>query len=182
MNQAEEADGYGPQGREPARRRWWPVAAGVAGAVLVASVLLPAGRHQWALSIFRQPTRYTALSFKYAWLLPANGTVGRSTPLFFTVENEEGRSLTYRYVIRQTDPLGASQTLSDGVRTVASGATWTVDTKVRPSCVLSPCRVEVLLPGHPETIDYLVILRSPPARHRHRAASRARGHHRRTRS
>ncbi len=99
-------------------------------------------------------------------------------PLFFTISNEEGRSLEYRYVLRETDPLGTSQTLSEAEHVVQSGATWIVDTKVRPSCVLSPCRVEVLLPGHPETIDFLVVLRAAKPTHKHKSSHQgAHTHH-----
>ncbi|HEV8063331.1 MAG TPA: hypothetical protein VGP46_00810, partial [Acidimicrobiales bacterium] len=84
---------------------------------------------------------------------------GQTMPLFFTVSNDEGRAVTYHYVIREKGSVGSWATLPEtGTESVPAGATWTVDTKVAPHCSASPCRVEVLLPGHPETIDFLVSL------------------------
>jgi hypothetical protein len=158
----------------PGRRRWWPIAAAAVAIAIAASLLFPAGRHQWALSIIRQPARYTALSFRYAWLLPTSNPSSRTFPLFFTIRNEEGHALNYHYILRETDILG-SRTLSTGGQTITAGATWYVDTKVRPTCSVSPCRVEVLLPGHAETIDFFLTVtaavrphkRKPSARHAH---------------
>jgi hypothetical protein len=48
--------------------------------------------------------------------------------------------------------------LAESARTVAAGATWTVSTMVRPRCDVSPCRVTVALPGHPETIGFAVAI------------------------
>ncbi len=139
--------------------RWWPLVAAVAAVAVAVSLLFPAGRHQWALSLFRQPTRYTALSFRYAWLLPASGINGKTYPLFFTIRNQEGRSVNYRYIIRETDQLGLSQTLGKDHKTIQSGGAWLVDTKVTPTCGVSPCRVQVILPGYPERIFFLISLK-----------------------
>jgi hypothetical protein len=167
MNDSDQATAAGrDRDALPARRRWWPVVTPVFALAIAVSLVFPAGRHQWALSIFRQPTRYTALSFKYAWLLPSTATVGSPIPVFFTVSNDEGRPLTYRYVLRQVDPLGTTRTLSTAARNIASGRTWTVATSVRPTCSLSPCRIDVLLPGHPETVDFLVVLKAAPRQHK----------------
>jgi hypothetical protein len=154
--------------------RWWPIGCAGAALVIAVSLLIPAGRHQWALSIIRQPTRYTALSFRYAWLIPKSGTSGAPFDLFFTVTNQEGRAVRYTYIIRQTDQV-TTETLSQGGQTVQAGASWLVDTKVRPSCGISPCRVEVVLPGHAETIDFLIDLTAPTAKHKHKSSSHATG-------
>jgi hypothetical protein len=149
------------------RRRWWP--AITAGAVLVIAVSLisPAGRHQWALSLIRQPARFTTLAFRFAWLLPSQAKHYERIPVFFTIGNQEGRALRYRYLLRQTDPLGRTRLLSQASAVVGPGATWTVDTSARPSCSLSPCRIEVLLPGHPERIDFSIVLNGFAAAHQH---------------
>jgi hypothetical protein len=157
-----------------AGRRWWPAISAAVVIALGASLLFPAGRHQWALSLIRQPARYTALGFRYAWLLPANARTDQRIPVFFTVGNQEGRTTTYRYILREIDPLGNARTLSSAVSKVPAGATWTVDTSVRPTCGLSPCEIQVALPGHPETLDFLVTL-AAAARHQakpHRAKTR----------
>jgi hypothetical protein len=144
---------------------------------IAASLLVPASRHQWALSIIRQPARYTALSFRYAWLLPTSNPSSRTFPLFFTIRNEQGHTLNYHYIIRQSDAVG-SQTLSTGAQAITSGATWFVDTKVRPTCSVSPCRVEVVLPGHAETIDFILTVTGAVRPHKRKPAARhGHGHH-----
>jgi hypothetical protein len=59
-----------------------------------------------------------------------------------------------------------------------------VSTTVRPTCMTSPCKVRVSLPGYPETIDFLLDLTgnqlplAKPAalgpRHRHNGSRRRR--------
>jgi hypothetical protein len=158
--------------RWTAQRAW--SAAGVALLLGVAvSLLLPAGRRQWAMSLVRQPSRYTALSFTRPADLPQRiGRLQRVT-LTFTVANHEGHATTYRYVVssasgRRTRHLAAAQAM------VASGAAWSVTIKVRPRCAASPCRLTVSLPGHPEAIDFLVAIRSHPHRGRGSGTGRPR--------
>lgn len=162
----------------PRRRSWWRLTAAIAALALAASLLLPVGRHEWALSLIRQPTRYTALAFKYAWLLPANATIDARIPVFFTVANQEGSTQRYRYVVREIDPLGNSRTLGGADITVAAGATGTVDTSVRPTCSLSPCQIQVSLPGHQETIDFDVVLTASTRKHRRGNRRHKHGHDR----
>jgi hypothetical protein len=152
--------GYAQRPPSPgiAGRRWWPVLAPLAIVAIGASLITSGGRHQWALSIFRQPTPYTALSFNRAWALPATAVRNQPVAISFAINNQEGQAVSYRYVLSESAG-GVSQTLGGSSRTVAAGATWSVSTVVRPDCGSSPCRVEVSLPGHPETIDFLVTLR-----------------------
>jgi len=145
-------------------RRWWPVVAPLAFMAIAASLILPAGRHQWALSLFRQPTYYTSLSFDSAWSLPASATRGAPLSFSFSVGNHEGRAVTYRYLISE-GPAGKGQTVGQSTKIVAAGATWTVSTTVPATCTGSPCRVQVSLPGHPEMIDFLVTLTAKRAGH-----------------
>ena len=145
------------QAEEPPTRRWWPVLLPLAVLVIGASVLVPSARHQWALSLFRQPTPYTALAFNHASSLPAQAVINKPIAISFTVSNREGHKVSYRYVLTQS-PSRTSGVLGQSEKTVAAGATWNVSTMVRPSCPSSPCRVQVSLPGHPETIDFLVSL------------------------
>ncbi len=76
----------------------------------------------------------------------------------FTVGNREGRALRYRYVI-STYPLGSGGgrplLLAESAKLVPAGSNWSVSVTVRPHCGSSPCRIQVSLPGHPETIDFL---------------------------
>lgn len=144
-------------GQEPGRRRRWPIVALIVAMVVGISLLFPAGRHQWAISLFRQPTHYTALFFNKVSALPTTTARNETMTVSFTIGNHEGQAVHYRYVL--TDSYGKqSQTLGQSTKTVASGATWTVWRVVRPKCAVSPCRIEVSLPGHPETIDFRVVL------------------------
>jgi hypothetical protein len=141
----------------PQTRRWWPIVVTLVPLAVIISLLTPSGRHQWALSLFRQPTRYTALSFDNAAALPRTATIGQPIRVSFTVSNQEGQAEHYRYVLSDSDP-GISNTLGRSSKVVAPGSTWRVSTVVRPTCAESPCRIEVSLPGHPETIDFILIL------------------------
>jgi hypothetical protein len=145
-------------------RRWWPVVAPLALIAVAASLISPAGRHQWALSLFRQPTYYTSVSFNKAWSLPNTAARGAPVTFSFNVSNHEGRALTYRYLITE-GPAGKGPALGQSTRVVAPGATWTVSTSVRALCARSPCRIQVSLPGHPEIIDFLLTLTAKRAGH-----------------
>ncbi len=148
------------QAEEPPTRRWWPVLLPLVLAVIAVSVYLPSGRHQWALSLVRQPTHYTILQFNQATNLPAQSVINQPVTVSFAIGNREGNAVNYRYVLTQS-PSSSSKVsvLGQSARTVARGSTWTVSTTIRPSCQASPCRIQVSLPGHPEKIDFLVSLR-----------------------
>ena len=146
----------------PGRTRWcWRVLAGAAGLASAISLLVPAGRHQWALSLLRQPTRYTVLYFDRATVLQDRVSLGQPVDFAFTVGNREGRALRYRYVI-SAYPLGSGGgrplQLAESAKLVPAGSNWSVSVTVRPRCGGSPCRIQVALPGHPETIDFLPTL------------------------
>ena len=128
-------------------------------AILV-SLLVPAGRHQWALSLIRQPTPYTALFFNKASALPVSAVRDRPMALSFSIANHEGKAITYRYVVSQ-EAAGKSQVLAQASRGVNVNTTWSVSAQVTPSCRSSPCRLTVSLPGHPETIDLLLTISGP---------------------
>jgi len=144
---------------EPSGRRWWPFLVPLVVIGLAVSFVIPSTRHQWALSVFRQPTRYTALSFNGAWKLPSSVVAYQPLSIAFVIDNQEGRTEDYRYVITQTSA-GLTSTLGESAETVAAGRSHTVSTVIRPSCLVSPCRIRVSLPGHPETIDFLATVRA----------------------
>lgn len=139
---------------EPPSRRWWPVAVPLVIFALILSFLIPASRHEWALALFKQPARYTALWFNKSWALPTRVATNVPIPISFVISNQEGLAVRYRYLISQTSA-GHTTTLVESASTVASGHLWTVTTTIRPTCQHSPCRIQVSLPGHPETIDFL---------------------------
>lgn len=141
------------------------IVAVVAVAVVI-SVLFPGGRHQWAVSLFRQPSRYTVLAFNDPANLPDRARFDQRLTVAFNISNYEGRTEVYRYVLSE-DSKGTHRLLGASALSVAADRSATVVTTVRPSCPNSPCRIEVSLPGHPDTIDFLVRLvtqRSSPAR------------------
>jgi hypothetical protein len=144
---------------ESARPRWLlMVLAAVAVVGVGTSLLFPSARHQWALSIFRQPTRYTALSFNQAWALPSRAIVNEPIRISFTIDNQEGHTLNYRYILREAGPITPSRVLRSATKNIADGVAWSVSLVIHPSCMISPCRIEISLPGHPETIYFLVSL------------------------
>jgi hypothetical protein len=118
---------------------------------------VPAGRHQWALALIRQPTPYTALWFDNAAALPTAAVSGRQMTVSFSVANHEGKVVAYRYLISE-EAGGKSQLLAEASRAVSANRTWAVSAQIRPSCRSSPCRLTVSLPGHPETIDLLLTI------------------------
>ena len=144
----------------PEARRWWPIATPIAALLIGASLLLPTARHQWALAIFHQPTRYTVLSFNDSSALPSVVRRDTAIPISFTIGNYQGKAEAYRYVLTERAGDFANQ-LGTSQRIIPSGGTWSVRTVVRPTCRLSPCKIEVVLPGRQETIDFLVTLTAP---------------------
>ena len=143
--------------QEPRAWRWWMIVAVLAALAAVASLLFPAARHQWALSLFRQPTPYTVLAFNHPQALPATAFVDQPIRISFMIGNHEGHVVAYRYIIRASDG-GIHHILGQAQRTIGAGARWTVTRVVRPGCHRSPCQIEVSLPGHPEEIDFLVTM------------------------
>jgi hypothetical protein len=159
-----------PRWLRRAGQRAWPAAGLVLVAGVAVSLLLPAGRHQWALSLIRQPARYTALSFTRPADLPRVVGHFQRVAISFAVANHEGRAMTYRYVVSSASGR-RTRDLAQAEAVVASGATWSVAIKVRPHCAASPCRVTVSLPGQPEVIDFLAAVRPRPHARRHRAGT-----------
>lgn len=141
------------------KRRWWPFLVPLAALVIGVSLLIPGGRHQWALSLFRQPTAYTSLSFNNAASLPTTATNSEPMAVSFTIGNQEGHAIKYRYLLSDS-AAGVSESLGGSSKIVPAGKTWTVSTVIRPSCLASPCKIKVSLPGHPETIDFIVTLKA----------------------
>ena len=138
--------------------RWdlWLLGTGLlAIALAVASFLSPWARHEWSLSLQRQPTPYTQLGFSDAANLPTTGVSGKGIPVSFTITNDEGRQVSYRYVVAS----GSGTTLtaiSSGTTVIAAGHSWGVGIVVVPKCAAASCRVQVSLPEQDESIDFLL--------------------------
>ena len=144
-------------------RRWWPFIVAAIAVLVGVSLLLPAGRHQWALSFIRQPTHYTTLSFQDAADLPSTIAAGDPVHLSFTVANHEGQRIRYPFVVTSADvgTVHARTVLQRATLSVPDGGQRTASVTVRPVCTSSSCQVQVSLPGHPETIDVLVHVHHP---------------------
>ena len=140
--------------------RWWPVAAVLLPVGLAVSLILPAGRHQWALSLIRQPAHYTALSFNSASALPSKLRAGQLVSFSFRIVNREGRRTKYDYVISESSAR-SSRVVAQSARTLADGMASTVSAKFHVRCRSSPCRIGISLVGQPEKIYFLVYLSSP---------------------
>jgi len=146
-----------PQPAERNAPRWdlWLYGTALVTAILVAATLLsPWVRHEWALSLGRQNTPYTQLGFTRSADLPVTAVRGKGIPVSFAVANDEGKQMSYQYVIAS----GSGTTLaslSSATNVVAAGATWNVNITVVPKCAASACRVQVSLPRQNEKIDFM---------------------------
>jgi hypothetical protein len=148
--------------RRAPRARWpWLLAA--LALVIGLTVVSPAGRHQWALSLIRQPTPYTSLSFRDPAALPHTVETGDRVRLTLTVADHEGRRLNYPLVV-SSENLGDARSMTvlrRSTLSVPSGGQRTTSIAVQPACTASTCELQVSLPGHPETIDALLDMRHP---------------------
>ncbi len=143
-----------PQDEQP-RWQFWLYGVGFVTAVLViASLVSPWVRHEWALSLIRQKTPYTQLGFTDAAGLPATAVRGNSIPISFAITNDEGKQVSYHYVVASGSG-SKLESLSSATKVVASGASWDVDIAVVPKCAESACRVQVSLPQQSESIDFI---------------------------
>lgn len=134
--------------------RWWPVLTPLLMLGLAASLISPFGRHEWELSLIRQPTRYTVLAFNRSWALPRTIINGRPVSVSFDVSNDEGRPTTYRFLITE-DSVSGSKVLKTSSKLVRPGQTWTVAEQLVTSCGGPSCRIEVSLSGLRQSIDFL---------------------------
>lgn len=144
--------------RQSPNWRWWGSGALLTTAIIVGSLFSPYFRHQWALSVGRQSTAYTALSFNNAAKLPATAVRGKAIHVSFTITNETSDPVSYRYVIAAGS--GSLLTSVDAAtRTVAPGASWAIERFVEPTCPQNTCRIQVSLPQEHEHIDLLLTLK-----------------------
>lgn len=139
---------------EQPRWEFWLYGAGLVTVVLVvASLLSPWVRHEWALSLGRQNTPYTQLGFSNASTLPITAVRGKGIPISFVITNEEGKQISYQYIVASGSGTKL-KLLSSATKTVAAGASWDVDLTMLPNCAEAACRVQVSLPRQSESIDF----------------------------
>ena len=141
---------------DPPRWDFWLLGTGLlAIALAAASFLSPWVRHEWSLSLQRQPTPYTQLGFTNAASLPTTGVRGKGIPVSFTITNDEGKQISYRYVVAS----GSGTTLTainTGTTVIAAGHSWGVGIVVVPKCAATSCQVQVSLPEQNESIDFML--------------------------
>jgi uncharacterized membrane protein len=132
----------------------------VVGAIVVVSLVLPIGRHQWAESLIRQPTPYSTLAFADPTGLPKSVVSGEPLEFTFTVGNEEARDQVYRYTVKSspTKITAYGGYFAVGSVAVHAGRTRQVTVSADPECTASPCNISVMLVGHDESIDFYVRL------------------------
>ena len=143
------------RGRGSQARRWWPTLTILILVGVGLSLLVPAGRHQWALSIIRQPTPYTALYFDHPSSLPTDVPNDQRVSFTFSIANHEGHSLDYRYSV-DVSPSPSRIPPATGTAVVASGRSRSIATAPEVACSASPCQVRVTLPDQGRSIDFLV--------------------------
>ncbi len=157
-----------PPEREQPRWGLWLCGIGLISAiVIVATMMSPYIRHEWKLALFRQSTPYTELAFYRPASLPVTWTRGEGLEVAFTITNEEGSAVSYRYVVAS----GSSaklESLTSATQTVPPGSMWLVNVVVVPKCARAACRVQVSLPRQGEKIDFMFSL-SQPAQKQHKS-------------
>lgn len=141
---------------DPPRWDFWLLGTGLlAIAIAAASFLSPWARHEWSMSLQRQPTPYTQLGFTNAASLPATGVPGKGIPVSFTITNDEGKQVSYRYVVASGSGTTLT-TISSGTTDIAAGQSSGVSIVVVPKCAAASCQVQVSLPEQNESIDFLL--------------------------
>jgi hypothetical protein len=145
-----------PEVSQDEQPRWefWLYGAGIVTVVLVvASLLSPWVRHEWALSLGRENAPYTQLGFNRAAALPVTAVRGKDISIWFTITNDEGEQVSYQYMVASGSGT-KMESLSSATKVVADGASWNVDATVVPKCAESSCRIQVSLPQQGESIDF----------------------------
>jgi hypothetical protein len=147
-----------------AKRRWVLRGYGVVLAVL--TTLLVVGvtvvglsseaRHQVALSIARQPEKYTELYLsadRRPQVSPSPD--GEVISVSFTVVNHEGRTTEYPYSVRLVDPSEAPVARAGGSLEVGDGSAVTTTVAVGVPASATWSAVEVDLEGRAEHLRFL---------------------------
>ena len=146
---------------KPPRWDLWLLGTGLlAIALAVASFLSPWVRHEWTLSVQREPTANTGLGFTNAASLPITGVRGKGIPVSFVITNDEGRQVSYRYVVASGSETKLTA-ISSGTTVLAAGKSWSVAIVVVPKCDTPFCRVQVSLPEQNEQIDFMLTYPDP---------------------
>jgi hypothetical protein len=140
----------------------------VAGAFLLLAIGLmqsPPGKSLLRSAGLRSgPERYTALAFAKPADLPGQLRAhGVSLRIPFSLRNEEGRAMVYRWAVSEVGARGRRQ-IAAGSTALGAGESLWVRPGGRVGCAGSRTRIEVLLTGRAESIGFWTAC--PPAARR----------------
>ncbi len=142
--------------REDTRRRAG-ITVGLAVLLLLVVAIVAAFprqiKHQWELSVVRQPTPYTQLYFTAPASIPRVLAVGQQNTFDFTIENDEGRASRYTYVVTLEDSRARQQVSKETVM-VNSGERVTRAVTVDPTDKASRYLVSVTIPTLNQSIQF----------------------------
>ena len=140
-----------PVDDRPSRSKFGRQTAIAIGVVVIlvlcaAAALSKQFRHQIEISIVRQRNPYTQLYFADPNALPAHLQVNKNNIFEFTIENDEGRALTYTYTATLAD--SRSHTVaSKATITISDGQRATRQVAVRPRDLNSKYLITITLQG-----------------------------------
>ncbi|MEB4210082.1 hypothetical protein [Mycobacterium sp. 94-17] len=123
------------------------------GAVLAA--LSGTVRHEIAVSLTRQPEKYTVLYFSDGLKWAGAGTDRLIMTVSFTVVNHQGRPTRFPYAVQVLDPAKTPIARSEGSVDIADGKDTTAAVDVNVPASAGWSAVEVNLVGRAERIRLL---------------------------
>lgn len=110
-------------------------------------------KHQLAISILRQQTPYTQLYFTDPDRLPENLRVAQENNLDFTIENSEGRTYSYTYIITLEDSRSRLLVSKETV-TIADTGSATFTAVIVPKDRKSKYLISIELQGMNQSIHF----------------------------
>lgn len=147
----------GNESRRWDRRRRAGITVGLAVLLLLLVAIAAAFprqlKHQWELSVVRQPTPYTQLYFTAPASIPSVLAAGQQNTFDFTIENDEGRAYRYTYVVTLQDSRARQQVSKETVM-VNSGERVTRAVTVDPTDKESRYLVSVTIPTLNQSIQF----------------------------
>jgi Protein of unknown function (DUF1616) len=157
---SQERAEIGTAGSEPRRSDTRRRAGLVVGLVVLLLLVAAIGaafprqiKHQWELSVVRQPTPYTQLYFTAPASIPSVLAAGQQNTFDFTIENDEGRAYRYTYVVTLEDSRARQQVSKETVM-VNSGERVTRAVTVVPTDKESRYLVSVVIPTLNQSIHF----------------------------
>jgi hypothetical protein len=113
----------------------------------------PAVRRQISLSVTRQPTPFTELSFMDHTNLPAFLSTSYTNEFAFTIGNHEGKAVSYPYVVTAKSSHGTTA-LATGTVNVDSGRSVRVPVSFLAPEPATQYVITVQLSGRPQLLHF----------------------------